>query len=574
MESFETFNFDILVIIIFIAGLVFGFYYGFSRQLKKTINLMLPFIILHFLMSYIISFLLKIEFVVEAKIAIFAWLRKYFLFANYENSVFTIFIGIILYLILYLVIAGILKIFNSNKEKTIFKQIKGTSRILGGVVSLFSSYIYSMLFLFVFGATMMIDISRPVSDLLSKTSNGLFDISELHLYQNEKVYQYDELNKAFSSINGETAQEEYLKLRTLANEFTVMNEYFKNTLLPNVSETSRGRIIEASPNDNYVLGMMQMGERKTLFHYILLDETDNSLYKEFNEKYEYLLENRGYVYFFYEILENDFEEYTIEQIFTNLRDKKDQITTYFLSENSIFNFNNTYKELEFYCDNSDDLYRLINSETTSYMIEEYVSSFSECFKSLIEINDFKEKFLLFYDKDAFKVMTEMEKDIFTVVKEAFLTHDKNIDLINEMAYNLSYEAKITLVSDYKDFFQSHVWEDKILVNSFINDSLSFSEATGHDLYFEYMVYEYLLKSEDDQKINLDDIIDGLTRLNDLANLGIITDDAKYQTLENVFLKDTGLIFSLQEEGLLEVGLLDEINASPRIDSEIKIYLNN
>ena len=574
MESFETFNFDILVIIIFIAGLVFGFYYGFSRQLKKTINLMLPFIILHFLMSYIISFLLKIEFVVETKIAIFAWLRKYFLFANYENSVFTIFIGIILYLILYLVISGILKIFNSNKEKTIFKQIKGTSRILGGVVSLFSSYIYSMLFLFVFGATMMIDISRPISDLLSKTSNGLFDISELHLYQNEKVYQYDELNKAFSSINGETAQEEYLKLRTLANEFTVMNEYFKNTLLPNVSETSRSRIIEASPNDNYVLGMMQMGERKTLFHYILLDETDNSLYKEFNEKYEYLLENRGYVYFFYEILENDFEEYTIEQIFTNLRDKKDQITTYFLSENSIFNFNNTYKELEFYCDNSDDLYRLINSETTSYTIEEYVSSFSECFKSLIEINDFKEKFLLFYDKDVFKVMTEMEKDIFTVVKEAFLTHDKNIDLINEMAYNLSYEAKITLVSDYKDFFQSHVWEDKILVNSFINDSLSFSEATGHDLYFEYMVYEYLLKSEDDQKINLDDIIDGLTRLNDLANLGIITDDAKYQTLENVFLKDTGLIFSLQEEGLLEVGLLDEINASPRIDSEIKIYLNN
>lgn len=38
MESFATFNFDILAIIVLIAGLLFGSYYGFGRQLKKTIN--------------------------------------------------------------------------------------------------------------------------------------------------------------------------------------------------------------------------------------------------------------------------------------------------------------------------------------------------------------------------------------------------------------------------------------------------------------------------------------------------------------------------------------------------------
>ena len=73
---------------------------------------------------------------------------------------------------------------------------------------------------------------------------------------------------------------------------------------------------------------------------------------------------------------------------------------------------------------------------------------------------------------------------------------------------------------------------------------------------------------------MDDISEGLIRMKDLANSGIITDSARYGVLEKIFMKDTGLIFELLDRNLLAENLISDILDAPTIDSEIKVYLTN
>ena len=202
MESFATFNFDILAIIVFITGLLFGSYYGFGRQLKKTINLTLPFFILHFSLEHVIYFLLKINFIRQSKEKIFLWLEKHFVIAKYENVIFCIFVGIILYLLIYLLIYLILKLFSQSKEKIILKKTSVLSRVLGAVSSVMNTYIYLTLLLFVLGTTMISSISKPLANVMAKTSTKVFDISLLNQYQNDNVQKYRMWTHAFEELNG------------------------------------------------------------------------------------------------------------------------------------------------------------------------------------------------------------------------------------------------------------------------------------------------------------------------------------------------------------------------------------
>ena len=97
--------------------------------------------------------------------------------------------------------------------------------------------------------------------------------------------------------------------------------------------------------------------------------------------------------------------------------------------------------------------------------------------------------------------------------------------------------------------------------------------SGHDLYFEYFAFEYVLKTNE-EVVTIKDIKNGLNRIKDLSNLGIITDKARYSVLERIFTKDTGFLFNLLDKNLLAESLIDDILNSTDIDSAIKVYLTN
>ena len=573
MESFATFNFDILAIIVFITGLLFGSYYGFARQLKKTINLTLPFFILHFSLEHVVRFLLKINFIRQSKEKIFLWLEKHFVIAKYENVIFCIFVGIILYLLIYLLIYLILKLFSPSKEKIILKKTSVLSRVLGAVSSVMNTYIYLTLLLFVLGTTMISSISKPLANVITKTSTKVFDISLLNQYQNNNVQKYRTWTHAFEELNGSKALAGYRELDSLANEFAELNTYFSNEMIPNLSPASQTRIENAKIDDDYVLTLMEMGEKRTLFYYVLLDEKENSLYDVFFEKYEYLLAKRGYVYFIGEVLENDFSSYTFDEIFELLENNKTKILDYFVKESDRANFLAVYNSMSFYFNNHNELYRLTKKTLYDYPINEYVDTFNQLFQNPSSIDDFVEEYLKEYINMNLLEKSEYEQRVFKTLKEAFSVHSKYKEEIFLIDSKNSYPVRLILGQSYRDFFQNHSWEEEILLSSYFCDTLSSQELSGHDLYFEYFAFEYVLKTNE-EVVTIKDIKNGLNRIKDLSNLGIITDKARYSVLEKIFTKDTGFLFNLLDKNLLAENLIDDILNSTDIDSAIKVYLTN
>ncbi len=573
MESFATFNFDILAVIVFIAGLLFGSYYGFGRQLRKTINLALPFIILHFSLKHIVNLLLKISFINQAKEKIFLWLEKYIIIAKYENVIFCILVGISLYFLLYLLVYFILKLFSPSKEKNILEKTNILSRILGAISSTINTYIYLVLLLFVLGTTMISSISNPLANVMAKTSTPIFDISTLNRYQNDNVQKYEMWENAYEELSGLKAQVAYQELDILAVEFAEFNTYFKNEMIPNLSLASQNRIENAMTDDNYVLTLMEMGEKRTLFYYILLDEEENALYDDFFSKYEYLLAKRGYVYFIYEILEDDFASYTFDEIFELLENNKTKILNYFVKESDQASFIDTYNSMSFYFHNHDELYQLTKMTLDDYTINEYVDTFYQLFQTSSSAKAFVEEYLKEYINMNVIEKSEYEQIVFETMKEAFSVHsqyEEEIFLINSQN---SYPVRLILGQSYRDFFEEHTWEEEILLSNYFCDVLSSQELSGHDLYFEYFTYEYVLKTSG-ELITLEDIKQGLIKIKDLSNLGIITDKARYSVLEKIFTKDTGLLFKLLDKNILAENLIDDILNSSDIDSEIKVYLTN
>lgn len=573
MESFATFNFDILAIIVFIAGLLFGSYYGFGRQLRKTINLILPFLILHFSLKYIVNLLLKFSFINHSKEKVFLWLGKIFTFGKYENVVFSIVVGIILYFLLYLIIGLIIKLFSPSKEKIILKKTAILSRIFGAVLSIVNTYVYLVLLLFALGTTMMSNISKPLANVMAKTSIEIFDISTLHVYQNDNVQKYEAWSNALAELTGTAAAMAYQDLADMVSKFTELNIYFKDEMLPNLSLASQNRIGSALIDDNYVLTLMEMGEKKPLFHYILLDEEENALYDEFHEKYEYLLTERGYVYFLYEILENSFTTYTFDEIFSVLKDNKDEILTAFMKESDTIHFINSYNSMAFFYNNHEDLYQLSKMTMEDYTIDEYVATFNDLFLDPALTKAFIEEFSIEYTNEKTLEKSEYDQVVLKTISEAFKTHQRYEENISLIDVRISYPSRLVLGQNYQDFFSKHIWENEILLSSYFSDTLSSPELAGYDLYFEYVAFEYILKAES-ALITMDDISEGLIRMKDLANSGIITDSAKYGVLEKIFMKDTGLIFELLDRNLLAENLISDILDAPTIDSEIKVYLTN
>lgn len=573
MESFATFNFDILAIIVLIAGLLFGSYYGFGRQLKKTINLILPFVILHFSLSYIVAFLLRITFISSSKEKTFLWLSKHFIVGKYENVAFSLLIGVIIYILLYLIINLIIKLFSLSKEKVVLAKTKAISRILGAVLSLVNTYIFLMLLLFTLGTAMLSDVSNPLASGLAKTSTNIFDISLLHIYQNDNVQKNEDWSEALRQITGESAGDYYQELSAFATELGELNEYIKLEMLPNISLASRSRIETATINDNYVLSLMVMGEKKVLFHYILIDEKANPLYEELHEKYEYLLANRGYVYFLSSVLENDFSTYTYNEIFLALQTNKEEILNHFIKGTATVQFTEVYNSMAFFYYNQEELYSLAGFPSETYTIDDYIRLFKQLFSSAAATDDFVDHFSSLYTKEYLADKNVYEKGIFQTVEKAFNIHEKYKEKVFLIDSRLPYASRLVLGQLYKGFFLNHTWEDEILLRDYFSDTLSSKELPGYDLYFSYFTFEYVLLTEG-SLITIDDVRAGLTRIKDLANMGIITDTARYNVLEDIFTKDTGFLFELLERNLLSENLINDILNSPTIDSEIKVYLTD
>lgn len=111
MKLFTAFNFDIIIIIIALFGIILGIYRGGYKQLQRTSSLLFPLIILYFLLPMISK-------IVNSSDKVVGFAKK-FIFPKFETHLYLIinlFIGIVLYFILAMVIR---LIFNLLQKKNI-----------------------------------------------------------------------------------------------------------------------------------------------------------------------------------------------------------------------------------------------------------------------------------------------------------------------------------------------------------------------------------------------------------------------------------------------------------------------
>lgn len=548
MKPYEIFNYDILAIIIIISNFVFGYYYGFFRQLKKAIKVLLCFLFLHFFLDKIVNILINISFINNIKQYLFGKL-------NYSNLIFTIIIGIAIYIICYSILSLILKLFSFKREKKIIKTNSFISKITGSFISLINTYFYLMILLYAMGALSLTDTSRPIAKNVSSLNIDLFDISELNLYQTTMATDYIDIQSSLAKISGQTAYNEYLNIKEIYEKLENLNIYFTNVLIPNISETSKKRIENVTFDGNYVLGLMQMGKKKTIFHYILLDEINNTKYDEFNVKYQTLLKLRGYVFFFYETLDKDIDQYTFEELYVLLRAERFNIMNNFTSQEEQIKFNNSFLELKFYMDNKDDILKLIDNDT-SCSLEKYTTEMEKVLSLKHLLEKFIANYIKTYTKEKINKLSDNNyKKIFNVIRSAFLLHDDNKLLFDSLNNNYTYAEKIILIKDYDGFFKTHKWENNILINNYMSGVVT-SKSLEKKLFIDYLIYEYLLKT--DGLIDIDTVENGLIKLKDLSNTNLISDEARFYIIEEVFTEESGIIYSLQSNGSLDDNLINQL----------------
>ena len=207
------FSFDIILLLIFISYLVYGYFSGGHKQIRLSINLILPFVIIYYLGRAITSYL----YVPLSNTMFFR-----FIFEHFDTFKYTISM-IIAYIITYLLIFIVIFIFSIYARRHILNEnmrakLGKKNNYLGALVAFLNGYVLIYFIILPVFAMNLIDsddivtnfvlehpppfsrIARtaekavPVKDLADKADKfqQLLTVDGLEGYYNEAIYDYQQ----------------------------------------------------------------------------------------------------------------------------------------------------------------------------------------------------------------------------------------------------------------------------------------------------------------------------------------------------------------------------------------------
>lgn len=202
MISFETFNFDIIVLIIIFFSIIFGAYYGIKREIRHFLVITIPFIILHFSFSSIVVFLEEKAILEAIKGVIKKVVSK-----SDDLLVITI-LAILFYILLMLITCLIMKGFKPKSEKLLLSKETKRTRLLGALLGIFEGYFISSIVLCLISNLFVINYNNALTSFISNTSKKISYYSE---YNSVKSIckQYNELEYELDIIFGKREKEIY-----------------------------------------------------------------------------------------------------------------------------------------------------------------------------------------------------------------------------------------------------------------------------------------------------------------------------------------------------------------------------
>lgn len=566
MQFIETFNFDIIIILVLIASVTAGVYYSLYRQARKTLALVVPFIGLYFLYDLVMGFIQDTPALFDTMNKVFGWIAKFLGLLAYKNIMITGFVGLILYLAMAGVIILIYGFFPITVENRVLAKTKPFSRVVAGLLGFINGYIIVIILMAVLKPIATIDYDRPLTAVMNETSNIYIPISKLNEIQNANIDKYTKYQDAFDFLSGKQAAAAYEAMAEINDNFQTLNDYFETTMYAQLGTDSQALVDAQLIGTDFVSAFLAEVDGTMVLSTVLTEEKDNPEIVLFTEKLTYLKNNNGYWLFFSEILENDYDTYDFSAISESLNANQAVISAKFVGLRERNLFLERLEDLATFTAHFSE-FTVLADDAAIVDLATYLASFSDLLTDSERLNAYATAFMATEFTEA--------SPLIKTLQSAFGEYSRNQETIGLMNPWMNLESRIILAHRNSEWMISKTWETQPLLKSYMTDTLTNTTTGGFGLYHEYFFYVYLGGDATfADGFDATDFVSVLSKLETAVAGGTLSAEAAVSYVENLFLYPNSVINVLEERGNLSPTLFDDIYAMNHayLSEELKTLL--
>lgn len=519
MKMFESFNFDIIIILILISSTVSGLYYNLYRQGRRTLVLIVPFIILFFTFNLIYDYLKTVAFINNGIMNIINLFK-----ITYIESAFALIIYFASYIVLALLVRLIYSLFKVPVQNRVLNKASTSSRLLGSFLGLLSGYVIGMLFMFILNPFIGLNYEKQITKIYTTTSNDVLTFSSLNQLKNVNVKKYNEYEEILGELTGRNALNEYYEVVEIFTNFNSLKDEFATNIIPNLSATSSALVNSEDILNSFYLNV----------NVILENENENPNLNRLKEIRTYLSESKAYL-----SLYSNIENYEYQTISDYLINNYDTLISELTTDLSIDKLTKRVNIIKNYSDKRLEYLSLIDRQSVN--MYEDVRYFEEILNKNTEsvITNFNN---LYLNKDT---------EFLINLNELFEKYNKNKEIIKSLDPKLSLSIKIITSDRYNYYYNVNSVLSHKLLKSYVVDTVTNKYSKGYEFYSEYVFYTKLAKSIDLEELSKDEFIMILNNLDLLVSEEVFSKDQAKVYFQNLFSIDNNEFFGLLNDELIE-----------------------
>lgn len=519
MKIFESFNFDIIIILILISSTVSGLYYNLYRQGRRTLVLIVPFIILFFTFNLVYDYLKTVDFINNGIIKIINLFK-----ITYIESALALIVYFTSYIILALIVRLIYSLFRVPVQKRVLNKESTSSRLFGSFLGLLSGYVIGMLFMFILNPFIGLNYEKPITKVYTATSNDVLTFSSLNQLKNVDTKKHSEYQEILGELTGRNALNEYNEVIEIFNYFNSLKDEFTTSIIPNLSIASSSLI-----NNEDILNSFNLN-----VNLILENEKENPIINRLKEIRTYLNEAKAELSVYSNVTNYEYQTIS-DYLINNYESLVSELTT----DLSIDKFTKRVNIIKSYNDKRLEYLSLIDYE--SVYMDEDVRYYEEM------LNKDTESIIASFNN----LYPNKDTEFLINLNNIFEKYNKNKEVIKSLDPKLSLSIKIITSDRYNYYYVSDSVLKNKLLKSYIVDTVTNKYTTGYEFYSEYVFYVKLAKSIDLEELSKDEFIVILNNLDKLVSDGIFTKDQAKVYFQNLFSIDNNVFFGLLNDELIE-----------------------
>lgn len=526
MGVFESFNFDIIIVLILVSSLIFGLYFTLYRQLRRTIVLILPFVILSFSFNLIYRLITGVGFIKDYGFKALEFIG----FDTYVEYAFSLIVYFFSYLVIAIIIRVVYSFFRISVKNRVLGKKSGYSKVASALLGLLNGYILGMLLMFILSPFIGLNYNKPLTKVYLATTNDALTFSRLNQVSNTNTELYLEYEDTLGALTGRDVLNAYDKINLKFTYFEELEAEFNNELLEKLSPVSVNLLAENKLLYSFVKGAnVIFGNEKQTDHLKRLRQINKAIRNDL-----------VYLNIYYNLVNKD-EDAVINYVVDNYDDLILEASRNLERDTLIKEYNIFTR----YIENKDEYLSLLEYESVDIV--------SDVIYYETYLNKNLDSFIIDFNLRYANEETEEIKKL----KKVFASYTANKDLFIDSQYDFSLSTKLTLVSNYRYYYKKEVVFKNQLINVYLKETLLDLNANGHELYSEYFFYKKLNVNSDADEITMNDFLIILDNLDKVVDGGMFNLAEANVYLYNLFAsKKQILLQKLNDNVIDEIKLLD------------------